>query len=212
MPKHATPARFREEDRPAQAERLARPPEAAAGLWRDANRSDLRLLRRAIREDWPISPARRLTLMDEIHDVFLAARAADDVRLVIAVAWVVVDVANYNLRLMEAERRAGHGYYPEECTVLEAGHWARSAGLVGTAATEGTADVSYTIGRERIAYRVRLVAVPDGAAGPRWHFVCPLAVHGAACNRRVPEVYLPPGARYFGCPDCHQMRGTPGRP
>jgi hypothetical protein len=150
--------------------------------------------------------------MDEIHEVFLAARAAGNDRLVIAVAWVVVDVANYNLRLTQAERRAGHGYYPEECHVLAAVDWARKVGLVGTAATEGAADLSYTIGRERFAYRVRLVAVPDGAAGPRWHFLCPLAVNGAACNRRVPELYLPPGARYFGCPDCYQMRGTPGRP
>jgi hypothetical protein len=151
--------------------------------------------------------------MGEIHDLFLAARAVGNDRLVIAVAWVVVDVANYNLRLTEAERRVGHGYYPEECHVLEAAAWARKAGLVGAGATEGVADLSCTIGRERIAYRVRLVAVPGGgAAGPRWHFLCPLAVNGAACNRRVPELYLAPGARYFGCAHCYQMRSSGSRP
>jgi hypothetical protein len=41
--------------------------------------------------------------------------------------------------------------------------------------------------------------------GLRWWFTCPLGGVGSPCNRRVGKVYLPPGARYFGCRHCHGL-------
>jgi hypothetical protein len=41
--------------------------------------------------------------------------------------------------------------------------------------------------------------------GRRWWFVCPLIVRGIACNRRAGKLYLPPGAKYFGCRKCHDL-------
>ena len=42
--------------------------------------------------------------------------------------------------------------------------------------------------------------------GVRWWFICPLVVAGVPCNRRAGKLFLPPGARYFGCRRCHDLR------
>jgi hypothetical protein len=47
--------------------------------------------------------------------------------------------------------------------------------------------------------------MPTQFGGKRWWFICPLIVHGIACNRRAGKLYLPPGARYFGCRKCHDL-------
>jgi hypothetical protein len=59
--------------------------------------------------------------------------------------------------------------------------------------------------RESADYRVRLTATHPYFGGLRWCFVCPLIADGVACNRRVGKLYLPPGARYFGCRHCHRL-------
>jgi hypothetical protein len=41
--------------------------------------------------------------------------------------------------------------------------------------------------------------------GARWWFLCPLVVNGAACERRVRKLYLPPRGRYFGCRTCYDL-------
>ena len=41
--------------------------------------------------------------------------------------------------------------------------------------------------------------------GLRWWFTCPLIRAGVPCQRRVSKLYLPPGARLFGCRDCHNL-------
>lgn len=41
--------------------------------------------------------------------------------------------------------------------------------------------------------------------GWRWWFRCPLITNGIACKRRVGKLYLPPGAKYFGCRICHRL-------
>jgi hypothetical protein len=41
--------------------------------------------------------------------------------------------------------------------------------------------------------------------GLRWWGRCPLEVGGVPCRRRVAKLYLPPGSRYFGCRQCHQL-------
>lgn len=58
---------------------------------------------------------------------------------------------------------------------------------------------------EDIKIPVRLQSTPTPFGGKRWWFTCPLAVSGAACNRRIGKLYLPPGARYFGCRKCHDL-------
>jgi len=52
---------------------------------------------------------------------------------------------------------------------------------------------------------IRLQTTRTNFNGERWWFTCPLIVRGVACNRRVAKVYLPPGARYFGCRTCHGL-------
>jgi hypothetical protein len=52
---------------------------------------------------------------------------------------------------------------------------------------------------------VNLVAERTRFGGTRWLFVCPLVVNGVACRRRVANLYLPPGGRYFGCRACHNL-------
>jgi hypothetical protein len=61
---------------------------------------------------------------------------------------------------------------------------------------------------QQAAYTVRLTTTRPRFGGVRWWFVCPLTVNGRACNRRVGKLYLPPGARYFGCRHCHDLTYT----
>lgn len=51
----------------------------------------------------------------------------------------------------------------------------------------------------------RLQTTPTQFCGERWWFTCPLYVNGVACNRRVGKLFLPPGAKYFGCRHCHGL-------
>ncbi|MBX3435421.1 MAG: hypothetical protein KF847_19065 [Pirellulales bacterium] len=58
---------------------------------------------------------------------------------------------------------------------------------------------------EDVEIPVRLQSTPTQFGGPRWWFTCPLIVNGVACQRRVGKLYLPPGAKYFGCRSCHRL-------
>jgi hypothetical protein len=58
---------------------------------------------------------------------------------------------------------------------------------------------------KRYNYLVDLDSTPCYFGGVRWWFICPLIVNGAACRRRSRILYLPPGATYFGCRECHQL-------
>jgi hypothetical protein len=51
-------------------------------------------------------------------------------------------------------------------------------------------------------YRVGLVTTPCNFGGSRYWFLCPLVASGQPCGRRVGKLYLPPGAKYFGCRNC----------
>jgi hypothetical protein len=44
--------------------------------------------------------------------------------------------------------------------------------------------------------------------GLRWWFLCPQTTDGKPCERRVGKLYLPPGARSFGCRRCHRLTYT----
>ena len=41
--------------------------------------------------------------------------------------------------------------------------------------------------------------------GVRWWFTCPLVIAGVPCKRRIRKLYLPPGAKYFGCRHCYRL-------
>jgi hypothetical protein len=58
---------------------------------------------------------------------------------------------------------------------------------------------------EDVKIPIRLQTTPTQFGGQRWWFTCPLIVNGVPCNRRVGKLYLPPGARYFGCRTCHRL-------
>lgn len=58
---------------------------------------------------------------------------------------------------------------------------------------------------EEVRVPVRLQTTPTQFGGQRWWFTCPLVVGGVACNRRAGKLHLPPGARYFGCRECHDL-------
>ena len=58
---------------------------------------------------------------------------------------------------------------------------------------------------EDVLIPVRLQTTATQFGGQRWSLACRLIVDGVACNRRVGKLYLPPGARYFGCRTCHRL-------
>jgi hypothetical protein len=62
--------------------------------------------------------------------------------------------------------------------------------------------------QESVGYRVDLTSTRPRFGGLRWWFVCPLAVDGRPCSRRVGKLYLPPRARHFGCRHCHDLTYT----
>jgi hypothetical protein len=62
--------------------------------------------------------------------------------------------------------------------------------------------------RESLDYRFVLTTTRPRFGGLRWWFVCPLILGGRPCGRRVGKLYLPPGARYFGCRHCHELTYT----
>jgi hypothetical protein len=135
------------------------------------------------------------------------ARQARNPRTMLGVFRVCAEAAQSNLATEKAERRwAAHGCRPKECRVLEAADCALRAGF-GEGAIEGVTRLCYTIDQEKLAYPVKLVALTaDDAAGTGWLFICPLIVNGVPCNRRVPRLYRPPPARYFGCAHCQRVR------
>ena len=58
---------------------------------------------------------------------------------------------------------------------------------------------------EEIRIPISLSITPTNFNGERWWFACPLTARGVACDRRAGKLYLPPGARYFGCRKCHDL-------
>lgn len=118
----------------------------------------------------------------------------------------------------------------ESCYVIDLGELARKGAFVpwyaGSVSWSRGEEVVATIGCTvrpagdglslRLSYRwvhagedvdlsVRLESTPLHFGGRRWWGICPLAVKGQACNRRVGKLYLPPGNRYFGCRHCHRL-------
>jgi hypothetical protein len=63
-------------------------------------------------------------------------------------------------------------------------------------------------GRIDIDKPIVLQTTPSAVGDRRWWFTCPLIMNGRACGRRVGKLYLPLGARYFGCRHCHDLTYT----
>jgi hypothetical protein len=58
----------------------------------------------------------------------------------------------------------------------------------------------------QVQYQVRLVTTAQHYGGCKWWFACPLGVNETtACAKRVRQLYLPPGGKYFGCRHCHAL-------
>lgn len=64
-----------------------------------------------------------------------------------------------------------------------------------------TLSLDYQAGEDRVHLAVPLVSTPLPWGGPKYWFLCPLK----GCGRRVGKLYLPPGARHFGCRTCHNL-------
>jgi hypothetical protein len=52
---------------------------------------------------------------------------------------------------------------------------------------------------------IKLITSTPHYGGIRWWFECPLVIDGKHCGRRVGKLYLPPGAKYFGCRHCYDL-------
>ena len=60
---------------------------------------------------------------------------------------------------------------------------------------------------EDFNYSVRLTRTRCHFTGIRYWFVCPLLKKDGEtpCRKRVAVLYKPPGKKYFGCRDCHNL-------
>lgn len=54
-------------------------------------------------------------------------------------------------------------------------------------------------------YKISLDTTACNYGGYRYWFICPLVKNGQACGRRAGVVYLPDGAKYFGCRKCYDL-------
>ena len=61
---------------------------------------------------------------------------------------------------------------------------------------------------EKIDYKVSLTSALTPWGATRWWFLCPLIRGDSPCGRRVGKLYLPPGARYYGCRHCYDLTYT----
>jgi hypothetical protein len=119
----------------------------------------------------------------------------------------------------DANRWAREGILREGARRSGSWHWTYASGRACSIGYEvvtvaGTSFVRLYYTREQAGqkeasdYRVGLTTTRPRFGGRRWWFVCPLVVNGRPCNRRVGKLYLPPGARYFGCRHCHRLTYT----
>jgi hypothetical protein len=76
--------------------------------------------------------------------------------------------------------------------------------LVGSSDKLGV-RLRYTLGDDELDYIIPLTSTRPNFGGRRWWFVCPLVIRGRDCGRRVGKLYLPLGARYFGCRTCYNL-------
>lgn len=208
------------------------------GDWENASLSDLRLLRHAIYENWPVPLEHRRPLMEAV----VSQLHREDDHLAISACQVAITAENHNQRLDERERknnsRSSKKTVVETCLSVDANRWMREGILQSgvhhagswawfrdEARTEQTSAIGYLVNtrdippwvrlfytvnesKEAIDYQIRLVAIRPRFGGLRWWFICPLVVNGRSCGSRVGKLYLPLGGRYFGCRHCYRLTYT----
>lgn len=54
-------------------------------------------------------------------------------------------------------------------------------------------------------YTIKLTQSVLPWGGLRWWLLCPLAIKGKPCQRRVAKLWRPRSARHFGCRQCHGL-------
>lgn len=59
--------------------------------------------------------------------------------------------------------------------------------------------------KEDYDYVVKIVTTRCNFNGERFWFLCPLTKGNFPCGKRVANLYLPPGRRYFGCRQCYDL-------
>src|SRR6185369_632038 len=95
----------------------------------------------------------------------------------------------------------------QRTTVLERRSKESPAGLAVTleSSNSGSVTVRYEIDGTPVAFRLDLRAIPQHFGGVRRLIECPLrAPNGEPCDRAARVLYLPPGAKFFGCRRCHR--------
>ncbi len=90
-------------------------------------------------------------------------------------------------------------------TWTRAGTVTASIGFAVNWDTGPTLTLHYRRAEADIRIPIRLQATYPALGGRRWWFTCPLSVNGRECNRRAGKLFLPPGARCFGCRGCHDL-------
>ena len=95
----------------------------------------------------------------------------------------------------------------EQCHVLDVRQLQAIVGAKVDTTTAQAITFSYTVmpTETRVLCTVWLVTTTGSQGGQHLRMSCPLLRNEAPCNRRVAKLYLPPGARYFGCKTCHDL-------
>jgi hypothetical protein len=88
--------------------------------------------------------------------------------------------------------------------------WGRQSTVEVSRLTEGLVVLRYSatvpsLGTRDVREYIRLERMSKPVGGFVWTFRCPLAINDRPCDRRVFDLYLPPGSSYFGCRTCHGL-------
>ena len=70
---------------------------------------------------------------------------------------------------------------------------------IGAADSSGDGFVTVT------SQDIQITTTPCHYGGVRHWFLCPAAADGVLCENRVGVLYLPPGAKVFGCRQCYGL-------
>lgn len=110
------------------------------------------------------------------------------------------------LSMREIRGRIYHGSAGSLTWIRRGGGTSSINYVVAGAGDTPTVVLRYRWGdAEDVRIPVALQSTPTQFGGSRWWFTCPLSVRGVACERRAGKLYLPPGAKYFGCRVCHDL-------
>jgi hypothetical protein len=71
-------------------------------------------------------------------------------------------------------------------------------------ADAGWVRLTYAVNGHSVDY-VRLVSTLPSYGGRPWWFLCPLERKDGRASRRVAQLYLPPGGKYFGSRQAHGL-------